>query len=107
MFSFFRKPKRVLDERLFGKWRLITTTAIDTAEDTVSEFTPDGRLIYSITEGGNTGIMNLIYRTENGYILSNQPSHPREDRTKYDFTEDGALILDYGGERTTFSRIQK
>jgi hypothetical protein len=107
MFSIFRKPKVALDGRLFGKWRLTTTTAIDTAEDTVSEFTPDGRLIYSITEGGKTGIMNLVYRTENGHIISNQPSHPREDRTKYAFAEDGTLILDYGGERTTFSRIQK
>jgi hypothetical protein len=107
MFGFFRKPKVIHDGRLFGKGRLTTTTAVDTAEDTVSEFTPDGRLIYSITEGGKTGIMNLVYRTEDGYIISNQPSHPREDRTKYDFAEDGALILDYGGYRTTFSRIQK
>jgi hypothetical protein len=105
MFSIFRKPKVVRDERLFGKWRLTTTEAVDTAEETVSEFTPDGRLIYSITESGKTGVMNLVFRTEDGYIISNQPSHPREDRTKYEFAKDGALILVYGGARTTFSRL--
>ena len=103
----FRKKKAQIDNRLVGKWRLqASAQALEPAEETVSEFTADGRLTHSLTQDGKTGIMKLTYRTEGGVIFSDQPSHPAEEETAYHFDDDGALVLTYDGQESRFVRIE-
>ena len=75
------------------------------ADETVSEFTPDGALIYSITQNGKTGIMKMTYRTEAGIIISDQPSSPREERTAYRIEPDGGLVLVHEDQQSRFVRL--
>lgn len=59
------------------------------------EFTEDGQLFYTLVEDEGDKIMLLTYRIEGDSIITDQPSHPREERTKFSFTPDGKLILIY------------
>ncbi len=68
------------------------------------EFKPDGRLIYAIHEGNKTQLIHLVYHVEGDTIISDQPSAPREERTRFVLTSDGQLLLDYGGNKAFLQR---
>lgn len=102
----FRKKKRDFDSQLFGKWRLQHSQQnLPAAEDTVAEFSPDGALTYSITNDGKTGIIKMTYRVEGGFIFSDQPSSPREEKTAYRIDPDGSLILIYDSQPSRFLKV--
>jgi len=51
--------------------------------------------------------MILTYRIEGDTIISDQPSHPREEKTKFSFTPEGKLVLIYGkNEVRQFIRLK-
>ena len=102
-----RSKNAPLDSRLLGRWLLVRADqGFSTGDRTVSEFSSDGKLIYSITQGGKTGIMNMTYRVDGSVLITDQPSSPSEERTKYSFDDSGLLMLDYNNARTWFQRIQ-
>lgn len=106
LIDIFRKKKREFDFRLFGKWRLQHSQQdLPAAEDTVAEFSPDGALTYSITNDGKTGIMKMTYRVEGGFIFSDQPSSPKEEKTAYRIEPDGSLILIYDSQPSRFLKV--
>ena len=78
---------------------------IDTGAAVEMEFEPFGRLIYGVLEGERWQIMLLIYRVEADVIVSNQPSAPHEERTRFVITENGNLMLDWLGQPAIFERI--
>jgi len=99
------KKKPAVDERLFGKWRLLQSEqAMQSAEQTIADFSPDGSLTYSVTNDGKTGIMKMTYRIEGRFIVSDQPSSPKEERTEYQVEPDGSLVLIYEGQKSRFQR---
>jgi hypothetical protein len=83
-------------------WHLVRGIGDD--QDTDLEILADGRMVYAVREGDKWQIMKLTYRLEGDVIVSNQPSAPRETRTKFSLQPDGSLVLDLGGERATFRR---
>ena len=104
---FQRADHTPADQRLFGRWALDRSEQdLDTGESVVAEFTPDGRLDYAITKGGQTGIVKMVYRVESGVLVTDQPSSPHEERTKYAFDGDGLLVLEFGGQRSWFRKIE-
>ena len=106
IFDVFRK-KPASDARLIGKWKLRSSEQdLPTSDSTIAEFTDDGRLEYAITGGGKTGIMKMTYRTDGGFIYSDQPSSPREEKTEYSIESDGSLLLVFGGEKSRFDQIK-
>jgi hypothetical protein len=70
-------------------------------------FTEDGKLIYDIFEGGKQQRMNMVYKVQGDTIISDQPSHPQEQRTRYKIENGDKLILDYEGEKTVFNRSKQ
>jgi hypothetical protein len=68
------------------------------------EFTGDGHLNYEISSGGRRQIMLLTYRVDGGAIVTDQPSHPREERTAFRFGARGTLVLAFGGIESLFRR---
>ena len=71
------------------------------------EFTEDGQLIYTLVKDDSDDIMFLTYRIEGDTIISDQPSHPREEKTKFSFTPEGKLVLIYGkNEVRQFIRLK-
>jgi hypothetical protein len=67
-------------------------------------FTEDGKLIYDIFEGSKQQRMSMTYKVQGNTIISDQPSHPQGQRTKYKIENDDKLILDFEGEKTIFKR---
>lgn len=54
-------------------------------------FTEDGQLIYTIFNEHKDQKIFLTYRVENNVLITDQPSDPREERTKFQITEEGRL----------------
>ncbi len=87
------------DKLLFGEWNALHNES----ENVKMCFYPDGSLVYQIISNDKTQIMNLTYYTKNGFIISNQPSKPKEERTKYYFENNySVLCLEFDGELTKF-----
>ncbi|HLO56446.1 MAG TPA: hypothetical protein VK169_19270 [Saprospiraceae bacterium] len=87
------------DKLLYGEWQAIYIES----ENLKMSFYPDGTLVYKIIYNDKTQIMNLTYYTRNGFIISNQPSKPKEETTKYYFENNyTVLCLEFEGELTKF-----
>lgn len=90
------------DERLLGKWRSDRET---TREDVTLEFSEDGSLTYTIHAEVAEQRMFLRFRVEGDVIITDQPSAPREEKTKYEIAPDGKLVLTHQGEATAYRRV--
>jgi hypothetical protein len=86
--------------RLIGTWSIDPTdeAGIKAFGRCAMEFKPNGQLVHSVPEGE----MFLTYRVEGDVLITDQPSHPREQRTRFWFTSDGSLVLDLDGQRARF-----
>jgi hypothetical protein len=71
------------------------------------EFQPSGELIYSIDAGDRWQVLHMTYRTEGDVLVTNQPSAPREERTRFELKPDGALVLEFGGAHARYRKGQK
>ncbi len=92
--------KKQIDSRIIGKW-IADSTEFSNSQMT---FTSNGKLIYEITENGKVSIMNMIFETRGDLIISNQPSHPRIEKTKYSISGD-LLTLDYNGVISKYKKM--
>ena len=73
-------------------------------EPVALEFRPDGKLAYVVLSAdGNTQAMRLVYRIDGDILITDQPSHPREERSKF-IVDGDALSISFGGEQTRFQR---
>lgn len=62
-------------------------------EKACMEFTENGKLIYTIIGEKSDQMIFLTYRVENNVLITDQPSHPKEERTLFYFMSDGKLVL--------------
>src|SRR5688572_27516409 len=87
--------KRNSEPNLLGLWRQV---APEVPEPILAKFYSGGRLEYLVAEPGRVGIIKLTYRIEGSEIISNQPSAPREERTRFALIDSDVLVLTHGGE---------
>jgi hypothetical protein len=99
---FKRKPEPEPTRSLLGLWRQVEP---EPAAPVLMKFSRGGRLEYHVVELDGVGIVKLTYRVQGSNIISNQPSSPREERTRFEFVGPNELVLDYGGEETCFARV--
>ena len=88
------------DPTLIGRWRQVGPTN----EQSSMVFTDDGKLIYSIHEGDKTQVINMVYEVSGDQIITDQPSHPQKEISKFYFEPSGILVIDHQGEKTRFMR---
>ena len=88
-------------QTLIGRWRQVGPAA---DESTTMVFTNDGKLIYSIHTGDKIQVINLVYEISGDQIITDQPSNPRKEISKFYFEPSGILVVDYQGEKTRFKR---
>ena len=99
-------PEVQRDTRLLGRWDLDSSDAEAHSAygSTTMVFEADGRLTYITHESAKDLLMLLTWRTEGDTIVSNQPSHPREDRTPYHFLDDRTVVLTMAGLKSRYIR---
>src|SRR5215469_14045479 len=93
-------------DRLIGVWKIDEqdAAAVQRYGNSTLEFGMDGTLRYTVHENGNDQIMLLTFQVEPGFIITNQPSHPRPEKTAYEVTQEGKLVLNFGGEKSVYYR---
>jgi hypothetical protein len=105
-----------LFDRLFGRpspshgltgcWHLVLPPG-NAGEPTEVDFRADGRLFYSVRSGNRWQIMKLTYNVDGDLLVTDQPSAPRQERTRFQLESSDDLILEFGGERSHFKRGAK
>lgn len=94
------------DQRLLGRWKLVKNEGtMETAESVTMTFTEDGKLVYVIHQKDSKQVMNLVFKVAGNHLVTNQPSQPREEKTKFSFDAEDNLILDYDGTKSWFTRV--
>jgi hypothetical protein len=71
------------------------------------DFQPDGQLTYTAHAEGKDQNIFLTFRIDDGILVTNQPTAPREERTAYSVTPDGKLVLWFGGQRSVYIRQEE
>lgn len=101
-------PLSMHDQEFLGTWKAdaVDEAALRSFGDVILEFADDGTLRYTIHENGKDQIMLLTFRVEPGFIITDQPSHPRPERTAYEFLPDGQLVLSFGGQKLRYRRVK-
>jgi hypothetical protein len=99
------KPR---DSRLLGKWRttLDDTDGAGEHGNVTMTFTQDGFLVYTIHTGEVAREMLLRYRTEDGVLIVDRPSAPKEETASYEITPDNRLRLRYVSSTSTYIRAE-
>jgi len=87
-----------LRDRLLGRWY----GKLD-GDPIALDFAPDGRLAFVTLHGGRRQTIMLTYRVEDGDLITDQPSHPQQERTKVEFAGND-LVLDFQGRKTRLTR---
>ena len=90
----------------FGLWRLADTDgSYETARGVEVEFHPDGQLTYTIHQAEKQQLILLTWRLEGGFVVTDQPSHPAEQRSRFEFRGPNELILELEGSTTRLIRV--
>lgn len=107
------KPKEQANEqqrvRLIGTWIVDDSDrrAISDLGDVRLEFRKDGMLIYAIRGWNKDQIIKLRYEIDGATIVTDQPSAPRVERTKFSLSDDGILTLEFNAIAYRFRRQAK
>ena len=92
---------------LMGTWRSDSGDAGARNYGSVTlKFSPDGTLLYIIHGDDKDQIIRLTFRLDSNFIITDQPSKPRSERTSYEFTKDGKLVLTLGREKSCYVRVE-
>jgi hypothetical protein len=97
--------KYYFDVELIGTWKSDMTdeTTKNNIGNVTMTFTENGNLIYDIMDGEKVERMNLTYYNSDDTIVSDQPSHPQKQKTKYKIKND-KLTLEFEGTVNIFKR---
>ena len=98
------------DPELVGRWVIdpFDVEAIEVLGQANLEFRSDGSLVYSVVKADRIQTMFLTYRVSGDELITNQPSAPLEERTRFSFTQDGCLALTFRNQESGFGeRVEK
>jgi hypothetical protein len=98
--------KKGIDQRLLGKWRIDPTDepSIQMYGDIEMDFDARGNLKYAIASDAGQQVMLMTWRVEGNCIVTDQPSHLREERSLFELSPEGVLTVAFGGVSTRFLR---
>ena len=90
-----------------GKWKLDPSDlkSLEEYGETMLEFKPGGVLAFTwLVDNGRRQIAFLTYRLDGQWLITDQPSSPREDRVIVEMASENALMLDRDGFRSFYVR---
>ena len=96
------------EQQLVGKWRSDPEDPDSIREygDVSLDFSPNGGLTYTVHGEETRQIMLLTYRVEGDVLITDQPSATKEERTKFEITPSGKLVLLYERRPSAYVRVE-
>jgi len=94
-------------ERFIGCW-IIDEKDDEARElfgDVMLEFLPDERLIYTIRDAPKHQKIFLTYQIRDGFLVTDQPSHPHEEQTRFSFLNENVLELFHERQKVLYVRV--
>ena len=103
--GWFQRSRKA-DSRLVGKWRIDPddVEAVQAYGDVAIEFDSEKNLTYIINSDDKASVIMMTHQAVGDTLTTDQPSHPNPQTTKYTITDEGALILTFGGIQARFIR---
>lgn len=97
---------QVKKNKLLGAWVRDPDSIKSRAEESFLDFHDNNHLVFVChdIEKGTECISILTYIIEDDILIIDQPTHPREERTKFWFTLDNKLMLTLDDELLTYIR---
>ena len=91
---------------LCGRWRTDTADldSVTVYDDASLIFESDGYLTYIIHLEDKDQLIRLRYEVRGDELITDQPSAPRQQTTRFAFTDDGKLELTLDGVKSTYVR---
>src|SRR5580704_17316394 len=96
-------------KELLGTWKsdLQDKESLRSYGKVTLKFGSDGSLLYAVHQAEKDQVMRLTFRVESGFIVTDQPLNPHPERTAYELTSDGKLVLTFGGQRACYTRVAR
>ena len=69
------------------------------------EFLDDGQLIYTVHKEDKDQKMFLTYRIRGDTLITDQPSKPKEEETKFKLLSDTELSLFFSGDESRYIKV--
>lgn len=92
-----------MKSNLIGRWVADPESKSEgEMENSSLEFFEDGSLIYTIHEAESDQKALLVYKVNGDVLVTDQPSSPQREETRFLFNSDGKLVLDYGGSWSVY-----
>jgi hypothetical protein len=91
-------------DQLIGTWRTDRSDQLSLKMygEVSLDFDGHGKLKYTIHLPTKEQVMLLTYRVDGPWLVTDQPSTPREHRARFSFTDDGRLAVENGESQPTF-----
>jgi len=90
--------------RLVGRWKRVQGEGQADDDHAILEFTPTGDLTYAIELPDGAQVIKLKYEVVGDEIVTDQPSRPRLERSRFYFENVDTLVVEFDGLRTWFRR---
>ena len=97
-------------QKLYGSWVLDPKDkkAKESFGDICINFEKDGTASYLInTEDNKEQAILLTYKVLDDKIITNQPTHPKEEVSRFLFNSDGSLTIFFENQEASFIRKPK
>ena len=93
-------------QRLLGNWRTdpSDTASLERFGSVRLRFEADGTMAYVIETESTDQVVLLTFEVAGNELVTNQPSAPRIERTRFRFTQDGLLVLGRDEESSRYVR---
>jgi hypothetical protein len=94
-------------EDLVGHWVSDPGDVVqsETYEQVSLDFSSNGTLVYAARTGSKREYIFLTWSVEGDVLVTDQPSTPKQERTKFNVDPDGKLSLLYADRRSVFVRV--
>lgn len=79
---------------------------LDRFGDVTLHFREDGSLDYVIAGAERDQVIQLRYKVDGSDLVTDQPSAPSVERTRFGISDDGKLTLEYGGFTAYYVRCR-
>ena len=93
-------------QRLLGNWRTdpSDSDSLERFDSVRLRFEDDGTLAYVIETESTDQVILLTFEVDGDELVTDQPSAPGIERTRFRFTRDGLLVLERDGESSRYVR---